>query len=92
MTQFSCPIMNVTLNHHTHHNRFTDPFPGLPRRAGARRELLDFMVQGKINRDRHTAQPAGRHSIQTNQCQPPPPPFFIGQMPFLPLNQQRQIT
>jgi len=27
--------------------------------------LLDFMVQGKINRGRHTDYPAGRHSIQT---------------------------
>jgi len=27
---------------------------------GARRELLDFMVQEKINRDRHTNNPAGR--------------------------------
>jgi len=27
--------------------------------------LLDFMVQGKINRGRHTDHPAGHHSIQT---------------------------
>jgi len=38
---------------------------------GARRELLDFLVQKKINRDRHTDHPAGRHSIRTNQCPPP---------------------
>jgi len=36
----------------THHNRFTALFPGPPGSAGARRELLDFMVQGKINRGR----------------------------------------
>jgi len=43
---------------------------------GARRELLDFigLVQGKINRGRHTDHPAGRHSIRTKQCQCPPPP------------------
>ena len=58
---------------HTHtHNRFTTLFPGPPGWAGARRELLDFMVQGKINRGRHTDRPAGRHSIRTNQCPPPP--------------------
>jgi len=51
---------------------FTALFPGPPGRAGARRELLDFMVQGKINRGRHTDYPAGRHSIRTNQCPPPP--------------------
>jgi len=46
--------------------------------AGARRELLDFMVQGKINKGRHTDHPAGRHSIRTNQCLPPPsPPYFL---------------
>jgi len=53
------------------HNHFTTLFPGPPGWAGARRELLDFMVQGKINRGRHTDQPAGRHSIQSNQCPPP---------------------
>jgi len=35
---------------------------------------LDFMVQGKINRGRHTDHPAGRHSNRTNQRPPPPSP------------------
>ena len=35
------------------------------------------MVQGKINRGRHTDHPAGRHSIQTKQCPPPPSPHFL---------------
>ena len=56
---------------------FYGPFPGPPGWAGARRELLDFMVQGKINRGRHTDHPAGRHSIRTNQCPPPPSPIFL---------------
>ena len=69
-------------------------FPGPPGWAGARREHLDFMVQGKINRGRHTDHPAGRHSIRiSNQCPPPTSPiFFTGRMPFLPPNQQRQST
>jgi len=52
------------------------------------------MVQGKINKGRHTDHPAGRHSIRTNQCLPPPSPpiFFTGRMPFLPSNQQHQST
>ena len=58
------------------HNRFTALFPGPPGWAGARRELLDFMVQGKINRGRHTDHPAGCHSIRANQCPPPPSPRF----------------
>ena len=60
----------------THHNCFTALFPGPPGWASARRELLDFMVQGKINRGRYTIHPAERHSIQTNQCPPPPSPIF----------------
>ena len=58
-----------------HHNRFTALFPGPPGWAGARRELLDFMVQGEINRGRHTDHSAGRHSFRTNQCPPPPSPI-----------------
>jgi len=60
-----------------HHIHFTALIPGPPGWAGARRELLHFMVQGKINRDRNTNHPAGHHSIQTNQCPPPPSPIFL---------------
>jgi len=58
-----------------HHNCFTALFPGPPGWAGARRELLDFMLPGRINRGRHTNQQAGRHSIRTNQRPPPPSPI-----------------
>jgi len=88
-------LINVTViyTHHHHHNHFTILFPGPPGWAGARRELPDFMVQGKINRDRNTDHPAGRHSIRTNQCPPTPSPmFFTGRMPFLPPNQQCRST
>jgi len=61
-------------NHH--HNRFMALFPGPPSWAGARRELLDFMLQGKINRCWHTDHPDGRHSIRTNEC--PSPHIFYG--------------
>jgi len=68
---------------HTHtctHNHFTALFPGPPRWAGARRELLDFMVQGKINRSRHTDHPSGRHSnpswLTSAHLHYPLPPFF----------------
>ena len=60
-----------------HHNRFTALFPGPPGRAGARRELLNFRVRGKINKGRHTDHLAGRHSIRTNQYPPPPSPHFL---------------
>jgi len=74
-----------------HHNRFTALFPRPPGWAGTRK-LLDFMVQARINRGRHIDHPAGRHSIQTNQCPRPPSPIFTGRMPFLPPNQQCQST
>ena len=38
------------LNTNTTTQPFYGPFPGPPGWAGTRRELLDFMVQGKINR------------------------------------------
>ena len=31
----------------------------------------------EINRGRHTDHLAGRHSIRTNQCPPPPSPYFL---------------
>ena len=50
-------------------------------------------MQGEINRGRHTDRPDGRHSIHTNQCPPPPSPyFFTVRMPFLPPKQQCQST
>ena len=64
---------------HTH-NCFTAIFPGLPRWAGARRNLLlDFYGAREDKRGRHTDNPAGRHSIQTNQ-QPTSiiPHFYAG--------------
>jgi len=74
--------------YHHNHNHFMVLFPGPTRWASARRELLDFMVQG-----RHPDHPAGRHSIRTNQCLPPPSPhIFYRWMPFLPPNQQHQST
>jgi len=77
-------LTSVTDKRPPHHGNTTttipQPFYGLfsgtmPAWAGARRELLDFMMQGKINRGRDTDHPDGRHSIRTNQCPPPPSPI-----------------
>jgi len=57
------------ITHHHHHNRFTALFPGPPGQAGARRELLDFMVQGEINRGRHTDHLAGATSSGLTSAQ-----------------------
>jgi len=45
-------------HHHHHHNHLTALLPGPSGWAGARSEFLDFIVQGKINRGRHTDHPA----------------------------------
>jgi len=52
-----------------HTQPFYGPFSGTTRVSWCQKKklLLDFMVQGKINRGRHTDHPAGRHSIRTNQ-------------------------
>jgi len=70
---------------HTHpHNHLTALLPGPPGWTSARRELLDFMVQGKINRGRHTDHPAGCHSIQTKQ--------HSTEQIWFPLNLQLQLV
>ena len=85
-------VTAVFLKDHTHtHDRFTALFPGPPGWAGARRELLDFMVQGKISRDGHTVQlgatPSGLIRTRLHH-----PTFFTSWMPFLPPNQRCQST
>ena len=54
-------------HHPPHHNHFTALFRHHPGdgTAGARRELQDFVVQGKINRGRHADHLGGCHSIRT---------------------------
>ena len=60
-----------------HDNRFTALLLGPPGWACARRQLLDFMVQGKINRGRHTDHPAGRHSSGLTSAHLHHPPYFL---------------
>jgi len=79
--------VNNALTTTYHHNRFTALFPGPPEWAAARGELLDFMVEGKINRGRHTDHPAGCLSIQTNQCLPPSSPLYFYKPDALPAAQ-----
>jgi len=87
----ACLLTTITTT--THHNRFTALFSGPPGSAGAGTELLDFMVQRKINKGRHSDHLAGWHSIRINQCLPPPSlHIFTGWMPFLPPSQQHQST
>jgi len=51
-----------------HHNRFTAFFRDTPGWSSAKREFLDFMVQGRLTE-------ADTPTIRTNQC--PIPPIFL---------------
>jgi len=82
----------VIINTETHTTTILWPcFWDHPGESVPEGKLLDFMAQGKIDRGRHTDHPAGRHSIRTNQCPPPPFPFFTGQIPFLLPNRVKAL-
>jgi len=59
-----------------HTQPFYGPFPGPPGWASARRELLDFMVQGKINRGRHTVR-QGTTPSRLTSTHLHHPPYFV---------------
>ena len=62
--------------HGTTPQPFYGPFSGTTRVSRCQKRTLNFKVQGKINRGRHKDDPAGCHSIWTNQCPPPPSLIF----------------
>ena len=75
--------MHTTASEPYHHNRFTALFPGPPGWAGARRELLDFMVQGRLTEaDTLTIWLGATSSGLTSAYLHHPPTFFTGRMPF----------
>jgi len=74
------------LHTHWHTQPFYCPFPGLPGWASARRNLLDFMEQGKITEAdtptiRLGSTPSG---FRTNQWPTSIIPLFLCWIPFLP--------
>ena len=85
-------IQKKYYHHHHYHNHFTALFSGPPGSAGARRELRDSMVQGKINRGRNTDHLAGCHSIRINHCPPPPSPPFPPKSISIELRPVRQAA
>jgi len=74
---------NLVITHTHTHKRFTALFQGPPGWAGARRELLDFMVQGKINRGRHTDHPLGATPSTLSSAHLNHPPFCAKFHPLL---------
>ena len=72
---------------------FYGPFSGTTRVSRCQKRTNGLYGAKEINTGRHTDHLAGRHSIRTNQCPPPPSPyFFTGRMPFLLPNQQHKST
>jgi len=69
-------VIKFQLNHQTT-TTILRPFFRTTRVSRCQNRTSGFMVQGKTNRGRHTDHPAGRHSIRTNQCSPPPSPHFL---------------
>ena len=81
MCNIRCSSVGLRPQYHHHHTTtvlrpFFRDYPGEPVPV---EKLLDFMVQGNINRGRHTDHLAGHHSIRTNQCPPQPCPHFFSQ-------------
>ena len=70
----SCAPLEIP---HHHCNRFWPFFRDCPSEPVPEEKLLDFMVQGKINRGRHTDHLAGRHSIRTTSAHLHHPPIFV---------------
>ena len=87
----TCTTVNSLLSTTTP-QPFYGPFSGTTRVSRCQKRTSGLVVQGKINRGRHIDHPAGRHSIRTKQCPPPPYPIFYRPEPFLPPNQQCQST
>ena len=99
----SSPLSNLwttnqraSLHTHTHtHTRLTALFPGLPRWAGTRKvkPIWILLKQETVSGSgiSWATCKSAPHSRQIPH-QHPTAQFFIGRMPFLPPNQQRQST
>ena len=87
-------ICSLVYCHH-HHNRFTAFFRDHPGEPAPEENFWTLWCKGRLTEaDSHTDHLAGRHSIQTSQCPPPPSPisFFYRPNAFPPPNQQCQST
>jgi len=56
---------------------FYGPFFRTTRVSWCQKRTSGLYGAREDNRGRHTDNPAGRHSIRTNQCTPPPSPYFL---------------
>ena len=81
---------------HTHTHLFNGPFPGLPRWAGTRKvKPIWILLKQKTVSGSGISWAICKSASCSRQITMPLPhhsSFFIGQMPFLPPNQQCQST
>jgi len=54
-----------------HYNHFMALFPDYPREPVPKENFWALWCKGRLT-EANTDHPAGRHSIRTNQCPPPP--------------------
>jgi len=62
--------------YHHNHNHFTALLPGPPGELAPEENCWTLWCKGRLT-GRHIDNPAGHHSIQSNQCPPPPSPHFL---------------
>jgi len=61
---------------HHNHNRFTALFRDHPGELVPEENFWTLWCKGRLT-EADTDHPAGCHSIWTNQCPPPPSPYFL---------------
>ena len=67
----------VSYSNHHDHNHFTALFLDHPDEPVPEENFWALWRKGRLTEaDRHTNHLAGRHSIRTKQCPPPPSPIF----------------
>jgi len=66
----------MSIHHHHHHNHFMAFFPDHPGEPVPEENFWTLWCKGRLTETRHTNHSAGRHSVWTNQCPPPPSPIF----------------
>jgi len=66
---------------------FYGPFSGITRVSQCKKRTSRLYGAREDNTGRHTNHPAGRHSIRTYQCPPPPSPHIFYRPDALPATQ-----
>ena len=81
---FSMVLATLSLYHHsqsyihtTHHDCFTALLQDHPGEPVPKENFWTIWCKGRLTKADRPTNPAGRHSIRTNQFPPPPSPHFL---------------